>query len=116
MPVECLEAGSGSARLTLHARQRLSQRGLRAEVIAIAVQLGVRSWNRGCYCHRITDRCLRGTAYERRADRLRGLCVVMAPDGVVVTVKREWDRCERGPLCRSRRMLGLPQPLELERM
>lgn len=73
-------------RLTPHAEERMHQRCIHDEDIAIALWLGEASHSYGDVVYTLTDRCLRGTRWERKADRLRGLAVVLTDDGWVRTV------------------------------
>ncbi|MDR7400402.1 MAG: hypothetical protein QN144_13990, partial [Armatimonadota bacterium] len=53
--------------------------------------------------YRVTDRLLLRLGLAREADRLRGLTVVVTRDGVVRTVKWDFELRRRGQLRRSRR-------------
>ena len=86
-----------------HARARMQQRGITPRMIRVALGYGERAWSHGRICHRVTDRCLCGTAYAAESDRLRGLCVVQERGGTIVTVKWDFRLRRRGPLRRSNR-------------
>ena len=90
--------------LSEHAARRCQQRGIRPQDLWVALQARP-TWSHGCLVYRVTDRLLARLGFHPRADRLRGLTVVVDTVGVVRTVK--WDsRLRRtGPLRRSRRLL-----------
>src|SRR5438128_2508519 len=82
-------------RTSEHAGVRMQQRGVTARMVQIALLYGERDWSHGALCHRITERALCGTSFAAECDRLRGLCVVLGRDGMVITVK--WDHRLRRP-------------------
>jgi hypothetical protein len=84
-----------------HAAVRMQQRGVTARMVRIALECGERAWSHGAVCHQVTERSLCGTPYATERDRLRGLCVVFGPDGMVITVKWDYRLCRPGPLRRA---------------
>jgi len=72
--------------LTHHARQRCQQRCIQSQRIQIALDYGRPARP---YVLVLDDRSLEGTPYQHRTAELRGLCVVLTPDGAVRTVM--WD-------------------------
>lgn len=89
--------------LSEHAEARMHQRGITARMVRIALAIGEREWSHDAVCYRLTDRSLRGSLFARESDHLRGLCVVVADDGTVVTVKWDYRLRRPGPLRRSNR-------------
>lgn len=73
--------------LSRHARTRMQQRGIRHEMVDIALRYGYLRYSHGSEVYELRDRSLVGTPYERFTERLRGLAVVMTADGEVRTVK-----------------------------
>lgn len=63
--------------------------------------LGEDEWSHGALCYRLTERALCGSIFARESDHLRGLCVVVAADDTVVTVKWDYRLRRPGPLRRS---------------
>lgn len=86
--------------LTVHSQTRMQQRGITERMIRIALEHGERYWSHGAVCYRITERSLCSTPFVSESDRLRGLCVVVARDGSIITVKWDYHFREPGPLRR----------------
>lgn len=91
---------------TRHSARRGQQRAISQEHIDIALAHGRPSQSHGDTSYTLDDRTLQHTPYSRRADRLRGLTVVLTSDGKLRTVK--WDyRIRRRPgILRARRPQG----------
>lgn len=85
-----------------HCQVRMQQSGITPDMLQIALEFGERRWSHSRLCYVITDRCLRGTQYARFADRLRGLCVVTAADGSLVTLKWLFRMTRPGVLRKAR--------------
>jgi hypothetical protein len=91
--------------LSEHAARRCQQRGIRPEDLYLALRAKP-AWSHGCLVYQITDRLLARLGLHTRADRLRGLTVVVTTTGVVLTVK--WDfRLRKTGLLRRSRHLGV---------
>lgn len=73
-------------RWSKHARVRLRQRAATPDMVELVLCHGTVSHHGGDEVYVLTDRSLVGTPHERKADRLRGLCVVLTQDGTVRTV------------------------------
>lgn len=86
--------------LSRHARERMRQRAIGDAELLIALAVARPAHHLGDVLYLVTDRCLRGTPWARLADRLRGLCVVIAPDGVVKTVKWHYRTRRRAGVLR----------------
>jgi len=86
---------------TSHSQARMQQRGISQRMIQLALTYGERAWSHGARCYRLTERSLRRSPVARECDRLRGLCVVVAPDGAILTVKWDYQLREPGPLRRA---------------
>lgn len=84
-----------------HAEARMQQRGINTRMVGIALAYGERDWSHAAIRHRVTERSLRGTPCEDESDRLRGLCVVVSGDGMVITAKWDYRLRRPGPLRRS---------------
>jgi len=89
--------------LTEHSRTRMQQRGITERMILLALAYGERAWSHDCLCYRLTERSLCRTPHAAECDRLRGLCVVLARDGCIVTVKWDFRLRRPGPLRRANR-------------
>lgn len=98
-----MDRGGGSrvVALSRHARMRCQQRGVRWEDVEVALRAKP-TWNGGDLVYCVTDRLLLRLGLPHRADRLRGLTVVVTPHGVVRTVKWDEEKRKRGLLRRSR--------------
>lgn len=82
----------------------MQQRGIRDTMVQIALDCGERRWSHDALCYQLTERALRHTPHARQSDRLRGLSVVTAPDGAIITVKWNYRLRQPGPLRRARLM------------
>jgi hypothetical protein len=89
--------------LSDHAAKRCQQRGIRPQDLWVALQAKP-AYNHGYLVYRVTDRLLAKLGLHARADRLRGLTVVVDTSRVVRTVKWDFRLRKTGPLCRSRRL------------
>lgn len=87
--------------MTDHSEQRHHQRAIPEWAIELALR-GRPTWSHGRLVYRVTDRLLLQLGHEDMADRLRGLTVVTAVDGTIVTVKWDGRLRQRGCLRRSR--------------
>lgn len=85
-----------------HALRRCQQRAVREEDLRVALRAKP-VHDRGDLVYRVTDRLLLRLGLAREAERLRGLVVVVTRDGVVRTVKWDFELRQRGLLRRSRR-------------
>ncbi len=91
-------------RMTDHSRIRSRQRCIGDEVVELVLLYGHRRHSHGDLVYEIRDRSLRGTPYERDADRLRGATVVVTSDGAVRTVMWDYRLRRRPGLLRRRRL------------
>lgn len=82
--------------LSEHALRRCQQRGVREEDLRVALRAKP-VHDRGDLVYRVTDLLLLQLGLARQADRLRGLVVVVTREGVVRTVK--WNFELRRGLC-----------------
>jgi hypothetical protein len=87
--------------LSEHARRRCQQRGVRAADLRVALRARP-VYDHGDLVYRVTHRLLVRLGLGREAERLRGLAVVVSPEGAVRTVKWDYDARRRGMLRRSR--------------
>lgn len=87
--------------LSKHARNRAKQRGVSQEDILIVLKHGKPRRSYGCWRFCLTDRAVRNTSVERRIDELRGLTVIRANDGIILTVLWDW-RVKNRPRVLSR--------------
>lgn len=76
------------ARHSTHSETRSHQRGISTGAIDVALQYGEKEHTHGSFAFVLTDRALRRSPLANQADRLRGLRVVVAPSGRIITV--EW--------------------------
>ena len=91
--------------LSDHAARRCQQRGIRPEDLWVALRAKA-TYSHGCLVYRVTDRLLARLGIHTRADRLRGLTVVVDTSGVVRTVKWDFRLRKSGPLRRSRQLFN----------
>lgn len=94
-----LQPKQQSSRKTIpnHASRRMQQRAISADAIQIALQYGQKTYSHGRQCFTLTDRILVKTPYTKQCDQLRGLCVVVGPNGDVVTVKWQFSVTAKSP-------------------
>lgn len=100
-----IESSTSHMEMSAHAIKRGHQRAISEPDVRLALIYGQRRWSHGDQCFTLTDRALRDTPYETQCDRLRGLCVVVAGDGMVRTVKWDFEVARRpGVLRRAQRL------------
>jgi hypothetical protein len=95
-----VDVDGNELKLTVHALRRMHQRGVASRAVLLALQAKP-VIHGGDLIYRITDRFLIRSGLTCCADRLRGLTVVVRPDGVIRTVKWDYRRRRIGPLRRS---------------
>lgn len=78
-------------RLTRHARERMEERDINLEQVAITLCYGQFEWSDGKLVYEIEDRNLVGSPHEHLSAQLRGLRVVASPHGDIVTVMWRYD-------------------------
>lgn len=76
-----------------HVEKRKAQRAITHLMMQITVTYGVKEHSHGAIRYKLTDRCLKGTVYEKVTDKLRGLSVISIRQnsttyGIVTTY---WD-------------------------
>ena len=91
-------------RMTDHSRIRSQQRSIDDQVVELVLRYGHRRYSHGDMVYELRDRNLRGTPFEREADRLRGAAVVLTSDGAVRTVMWDYRLRRRPGLLRRRRL------------
>lgn len=87
---------------TKHAETRKQQRGISDIDINIAFQYGEMKWSHGCILFVITDRALKATPNAKNISHLRGLTLVTAQDGSLVTVKFDYNIREHPVMWRKK--------------
>lgn len=90
--------------MTDHSRIRSQQRSIDDQVVELVLRYGHRRHSHGDMVYELRDRSLRGTPFEREADRLRGASVVLTSDGMVRTVMWDYRLRRRPGLLRRRRL------------
>lgn len=91
-------------RLTMHASQRMNERGIPEAAVRAALEHGRIAHVRGASIHAIGQKEIRH--FQRRGIDLscyEGVQIVCAPDGTILTVYRNRDFRGLRPRCRRRR-------------
>lgn len=83
-----------------HAVKRKQQRAITEEMIRLTLEFGEVEPHYGRLRYYLTDRMLRFAGLAHAVERLRGLCVITSPDGVVITTYRLPRFCRPGVLRR----------------
>jgi len=82
-------------RFTPHAWERCRQRAIPLWAVSLALEVAP-TFHHGDFVHCLTDRFLLKRGLARFIGRLRGLTVVVRRDGVIRTVKWDFQKRERG--------------------